>query len=73
MNANTAMVEMQAGLTYHFGNSNGEHYMTLCDKKYTQADIDALNAEINALRARKLERKLWRRWWRKWLKNPSTS
>lgn len=54
-NANRAMVEMEAGVTYHFGNSNGEHYMTLCDKQYTQADIDALNAEINALRARKPE------------------
>ncbi len=57
-NANRAMVEMEAGLTYHFGNSNGEHYMTLCDKQYTQADIDALNAEINALRARKPETKV---------------
>ena len=57
-NANRAMVEMEAGLTYHFGNSNGEHYMTLCDKQYTQADIDALNAEINALRARKPETKI---------------
>ncbi|MBR1881671.1 MAG: OmpA family protein [Muribaculaceae bacterium] len=58
MNANRAMVEMEAGLTYHFGNSNGQHYMTLCDKQYTQADIDALNAEINALRARKPETKV---------------
>lgn len=54
-NANYAVVEMMAGLTYHFGNSNGKHYMTLCDRKYTQADIDALNAEINALRNRKPE------------------
>ena len=54
-NANNAAVEMEVGLTYHFGNSNGKHYFTLCDKKYTQADIDALNDEINALRARKPE------------------
>ena len=27
-NANYAAVEMQAGLTYHFGNSNGKRYMT---------------------------------------------
>ena len=57
-NANYAFVEMQAGVTYHFGNSNGEHYMTLCDRQYTQADIDALNAEINALRARQPETKI---------------
>ena len=54
-NANYAAVEMQAGVTYHFANSNGEHYMTLCDKQYTQADIDALNAQINELRNRKPE------------------
>ena len=57
-NANYAFVEMQAGVTYHFGNSNGRHYMTLCDRAYTQADIDALNAEINALRARQPETKI---------------
>ncbi|MBO4871515.1 MAG: OmpA family protein [Muribaculaceae bacterium] len=54
-NANYAAVEMQAGVTYHFANSHGAHYMTLCDKQYTQADIDALNAQINELRNRKPE------------------
>ncbi len=57
-NANYASVEMQAAITYHFLNSNGEHHMTLCDREYTQADIDALNAEINALRARQPETKI---------------
>jgi outer membrane protein OmpA-like peptidoglycan-associated protein len=57
-NANNAWVEMEAGLTYHFGNSNGEHYMTLCDKRYTQDDIDALNDEINRLRSREPETRI---------------
>lgn len=50
MNANHAAVELEAGITYHFKNSNGEHYMTLCPKKYTQADLDELNGRINTLR-----------------------
>ena len=54
-NANRAMLEVEAGLTYHFGNSNGLHYMSLCPYKYTQDDIDALNAQINELRNRKPE------------------
>lgn len=49
-NANNAAVELEAGLTYHFGNSNGTHYFTLCPYRYTQADIDALNGQINDLR-----------------------
>ena len=49
-NANCAAVELEAGLTYHFKNSNGEHYMTLCPKQYTQRDIDAINAQVNDLR-----------------------
>ena len=36
----------------HFKNSNGTHYFTLCDKKYTQAEMDALNDRINAMRAK---------------------
>lgn len=57
-NANHAMVEMQVGLTYHFANSNGTHHFALCDKKYTQADVDALNEEINRLRNRAPEVKV---------------
>ncbi|MBP5498267.1 MAG: OmpA family protein [Muribaculaceae bacterium] len=49
-NANYAMVELEAGLTYHFKNSNGKHYMTLCPKKYTQEDLDEVNARVNDLR-----------------------
>ena len=49
-NANCAAVEIEAGLTYHFKNSNGEHYMTLCPMRYTQDDLDAINAQVNDLR-----------------------
>lgn len=50
-NANRATVEIEAGLTYHFKNSNGTHHFALCDKQYTQDDLDALNAKVNDLRA----------------------
>ena len=49
-NANNACVEMEVGLTYHFKNSDGNHYMALCPYRYTQEDIDALNGQINNLR-----------------------
>ena len=49
-NGNNAAVELEAGLTYHFGNSNGQHYMTYCPKQYTQSDLDAVNAKVNDLR-----------------------
>ncbi len=49
-NANTAAVEIEAGLTYHFKNHTGYHYMTLCPMRYTQNDIDAINAQVNDLR-----------------------
>lgn len=48
--SNHAYVELEAGLTYHFGNSNGTHHFTLV-RPYDQAEVDALNAQINALRA----------------------
>ena len=50
MNADHAAVELEAGITYHFKGSNGEHYMTFCPYKYSQNDIDALNGQINGLR-----------------------
>lgn len=50
-NVNNAYVEAQVGLTYKFLTSNGTHNFAYTDM-YTQADIDALNAEINELRAR---------------------
>lgn len=48
-NANHAYVEMQAGITYHFKNSNGTHSFNLV-RPYDQEEVDALNAQINALR-----------------------
>ena len=38
-----------AGVTYHFKTSNGQHYFTKI-KEYDQAEVDGLNAQINALR-----------------------
>lgn len=54
-NINNARFEMMTSFIYHFGNSNGEHFMTLvpvCDP----AEIAAINNEVNALRASLLER-----------------
>jgi outer membrane protein OmpA-like peptidoglycan-associated protein len=51
-NVNRAYLELLAGVTYHFKNSNGKHHFTLCDKVATQAEVDALNDEINNLRQR---------------------
>lgn len=50
-NLNHAAFEITAGVFYNFKNSNGKHYMTKA-KLYDQAEVDRLNAEINALKAR---------------------
>ena len=47
---NDSEIELMAGLTYHFSNSNGKHYFTNV-REFDQAELDALNARINALRA----------------------
>lgn len=47
--SNYGFLELEAGITYHFGNSNGTHHFTVV-RPYDQAEIDALNAQINALR-----------------------
>lgn len=49
-NSNYGVFELEAGITYHFGNSNGTHHFTVV-RPYDQSEIDALNAQINALRA----------------------
>jgi outer membrane protein OmpA-like peptidoglycan-associated protein len=49
-NVNRGYLEVLAGVTYHFKNSNGTHHFTFCDKVATQAQIDALNSEVNRLR-----------------------
>ena len=48
-NVNHAALQLRAGLTYHFKSSNGEHYFTKV-RPYDQAEVDGLNARINALR-----------------------
>ena len=44
-----AHIELLAGVTYKFKNSNGTHNFTLV-KEYDQAEVDGLNAKINDLR-----------------------
>ncbi|MDE6438440.1 MAG: OmpA family protein, partial [Muribaculaceae bacterium] len=44
------VLELEAGVTYHFGNDNGSHHFVVVDP-YNQAEVDALNAQINELRA----------------------
>ena len=43
------------GLTYKFKNHYGSHNFELCEFSHTQAEIDELNAKINALRGQKPE------------------
>lgn len=50
LNANKSNIEILAGVTYRFKNSNGKHYHTI-QKAYDQAEVDALNESINNLRA----------------------
>ena len=45
-NKNYAQFALSLGYNYHFKCSNGEHYFV----QYDLGDIDAMNAEINALR-----------------------
>ena len=47
---NTAVLELTAGVTYKFKNSNGTHNFVLA-KLYDQAEVDGLNAKINDLRS----------------------
>ncbi|MDE6126055.1 MAG: OmpA family protein, partial [Muribaculaceae bacterium] len=39
-NGNACVFQLQAGVTYHFGNSNGTHHFTVV-RPYDQAEIDA--------------------------------
>ena len=49
-NGNNASVELAAGITYHFKNSNGTRSFKIADLK-NQSEIDALNSQVNSLRA----------------------
>lgn len=51
-NLNNSMVQLNAGLIYKFKNSNGTHNFKIAELR-DQAEIDALNAQINELRNRK--------------------
>ena len=53
-NINKSNVQLNAGLIYKFKNSNGTHNFTIVVPR-DQAEIDALNAQINELRNRKPE------------------
>ena len=53
-NINNSWVQLNAGVVYKFGNSNGTHNFKLAQLR-DQAEIDALNAIINDLRNRKPE------------------
>ena len=53
-NINNSFVQLNAGLVYKFKNSNGTHNFTIVVPR-DQAEIDALNAQINELRNRKPE------------------
>lgn len=48
-NGNNAAWEITAGLRYHFKSSNGEHHYTKV-RPYNQAEVDALNTQVNRLR-----------------------
>jgi OmpA-OmpF porin, OOP family len=55
-NVNSSAIQLLAGVTYHFKNSNnGKHYMTFI-KAYDQAEVDGLNAKINDLRAQNADK-----------------
>lgn len=49
-NANHSAVGVLVGVNYKFGNSNGTHNFKIAEIR-NQAEIDALNAKINELRA----------------------
>ncbi len=48
-NINKSAVQLNAGIVYKFKNSNGTHNFTIAQLR-DQAEIDALNAQINDLR-----------------------
>ena len=54
-NIDNSVAQLNIGFVYKFKNSNGTHNFKYSDKKYTQADVDALQAEIDALKGRQPE------------------
>ena len=53
-NLNRSAFQLNLGINYKFGNSNGTHNFVIITPR-DQAEIDALNAQINELRNRKPE------------------
>ncbi|MDR0186618.1 OmpA family protein [Prevotella brunnea] len=53
-NIHNSFVQLNAGIVYKFKNTNGTHNFTIITPR-DQAEIDALNAQINELRNRKPE------------------
>lgn len=51
LDVNQSVLNLTAGFTYKFKNSNGTHHFVYCNKKFTQAQMDEMNARINAMRA----------------------
>jgi len=52
MAAKYAQLHLTASYVYHFGNSEGTHYINVCDKKFSQAELDnALNTLRNKANA----------------------
>lgn len=51
LNVNNSFITLLAGVTYHFGNSNGTHSFVINNGKYNQDMIDEMNDQINQLRA----------------------
>lgn len=49
-NVNNSVVELTAGVAYHFKTSNGKHHFVK-PQLHNQSQIDALNATINGLRS----------------------
>ena len=50
LNKNMAALELVAGVTYKFGNSNGTHNFVR-SRLYDQNEVDALNGQINDLKS----------------------
>lgn len=55
LNVNKAQLQVFAGVTYHFKNSNGTHSFAF-GRGYDQAEVDRLNATINETRGQVAER-----------------
>lgn len=50
LDVKTSNLSLVAGITYKFGNSDGTRGFKVCDKKFTQAQMDEMNDKINGLR-----------------------